>query len=49
MNAGGVCYCGDIAYDLRDGVEVAKNAIDEGKAYQKLIDFVKYSNMLGKT
>jgi anthranilate phosphoribosyltransferase len=49
LNAAGVCYCGDIASDLRDGVEVAKNTIDEGKAYQKLTDFVKYSNMLGKT
>lgn len=48
MNAGGVCYSGDIASDLREGVEIARNTIDEGKAYQKLQDFIKYSNMLGE-
>lgn len=49
LNAGGVCYCGDIASDIREGVEIARNTIDEGKAYRKLQDFIKYSNMLGKT
>jgi len=49
LNAGGVCYCGDIASDIREGIEIAENTIDEGEAYQKLQDFIKYSNMLGKT
>lgn len=44
LNAGGVCYCGDIVSDIAEGVEVAKNMIDEGKAYQKLQDFIKFSN-----
>ena len=46
LNAGGVCYCGDVASDIREGVEIAGNTIDEGTAYQKLEDFIKYSNML---
>jgi anthranilate phosphoribosyltransferase len=49
LNAGSVCYCGDIASDIHEGIEMAKNAIDEGKAYQKLQEFIEYSNMLGKT
>ena len=44
LNAGGVCYCGDIVSDISEGVEVAKNMIDEGKAHQKLQDFIKFSN-----
>ena len=44
LNAAGVCYCGDIVSDIGEGVEVAKNMIDEGKAYQKLQDFIKFSN-----
>jgi anthranilate phosphoribosyltransferase len=49
LNAGGVCYCGDIASDLSEGVEIARNAIDEGEAYRKLQDLIKYSNMLGES
>lgn len=47
LNAGGVCYCGGVASDLREGVEMARNAIDEGEAYRKLQDLVKHSNALG--
>jgi anthranilate phosphoribosyltransferase len=44
LNAGSVCYCGDIVSDISEGVEVAKNMIDEGKAHQKLQEFIRFSN-----
>jgi len=44
LNAGSVCYCGDIVSDISEGVEVARNIIDDGKAFNKLQDFIKFSN-----
>jgi len=44
MNAAGGLYVGGVASSLRDGIELARNIIDEGKAEKKLEEFIKASN-----
>jgi len=43
VNAAGALVVGGLARDLRDGVELARNVLDEGKAYRKLQEVIKAS------
>lgn len=44
LNAGATLYCGGVAASIKDGIELAKEAIDSGKAIAKLEELVKASN-----
>ncbi|MBC7119979.1 MAG: anthranilate phosphoribosyltransferase [Candidatus Methanosuratus sp.] len=44
MNAAGSLYVGGMASSFRDGIELARNIIDEGKAEKKLEEFIRASN-----
>lgn len=44
LNAGLGIYAGGKAKTIKDGIEVAKEMIDSGKAYEKLKKFVELSN-----
>nr|WP_276542636.1 anthranilate phosphoribosyltransferase [Corynebacterium glucuronolyticum] len=46
MNAGAALFTGDKTETLADGVSLAAELIDSGKALQKLEDFIKASNEL---
>ena len=44
MNAGAVLYTYGIAQNLAEGIELAAEMIDSGKALEKLEEFVKFTN-----
>ena len=44
LNAGAALYIGRKAKTILDGVRLAEEIIDSGKAKKKLEDFIKYSN-----
>ncbi|MBQ4465324.1 MAG: bifunctional anthranilate synthase component II/anthranilate phosphoribosyltransferase [Oscillospiraceae bacterium] len=44
MNAGAVLYTYGIAQNLAEGIELAAEMIDSGKALRKLEEFVKFTN-----
>ncbi|MBR2087478.1 MAG: anthranilate phosphoribosyltransferase, partial [Oscillospiraceae bacterium] len=44
MNAGAVLYTYGIAQNLAEGIELAAEMIDSGKALEKLNEFVKFTN-----
>lgn len=44
LNAGAGLYIAKKAKTLKDGVNLAAKLIDSGKAYEKLQEFIKYSN-----
>ena len=44
MNAGAVLYTYGIAQTLAEGIELAEEMIDSGKALAKLDEFVKFTN-----
>lgn len=44
LNAGATLYIGGVAETIEAGVKLAAEAIDSGKAYQKLEDLVRASN-----
>jgi len=46
VNAAGALVAGGLVNELRDGVELAKNVLDEGKAYRKLLDIVDASHRM---
>ena len=43
MNAGAAIYIADKAYSIANGVEIAKELIDSGKAYDAMEKFIKQS------
>jgi len=44
LNSAGAFVAGDKAKDLKEGVEIAQEIIESGKAYQKLKELVKTSH-----
>jgi len=48
LNAGAGIYLGGKAKDLAEGIELAKESIDSGKALKKLQEFIARSNNYGK-
>ena len=44
LNAGAALYLGGKADSIKDGVRLAEEIIDSGKAKKKLEDFIKFSN-----
>jgi len=44
VNAAGALVVGGLVKDLRDGVELAKNVLDEGRAYRKLKEIIEASH-----
>ena len=48
LNAAGVIYLSGIAQDIAQGVELARQVIDSGRAYQTLEQFVALTQKLGK-
>ncbi|MBP3214847.1 MAG: anthranilate phosphoribosyltransferase, partial [Clostridium sp.] len=44
MNAGAALYIGGKADSMEDGIRLAAELIDSGKAYEKLEQFVEVSN-----
>lgn len=44
LNAGAALYLGGKADSIKDGVRLAEDIIDSGKAKKKLEDFIKFSN-----
>jgi len=47
LNASASLYVGGCASSLEDGVELAENIIDEGRAMEKLEEFIRESNKYG--
>ena len=45
MNAGAAIYIGGNAQDLQEGIAIARQMIDEGKALKKLEDFIQASQV----
>lgn len=45
MNAGAAIYIGGKAQDLQEGIAIARQMIDEGKALKKLEDFIQASQV----
>jgi anthranilate phosphoribosyltransferase len=45
LNAGAGIYIGGKANSLQDGIEIAKEMIDSGKAKAKLDEFIKETNL----
>jgi anthranilate phosphoribosyltransferase len=43
-NAAGALLVGGVVKDLRDGAELARNILDEGVAYRKLLEIIEASN-----
>jgi anthranilate phosphoribosyltransferase len=41
LNAAAAMVVGGISHDLKDALEAAKEAVDSGAAYRKLIDFIE--------
>ncbi len=48
LNSAGALYSANIVNDFKDGYELAKQTIDEGKVVEKLKDIQKYSEILNK-
>lgn len=46
LNAGAALYTCDLAGDIREGVQMAAEAIDSGRAWQKVRDLVRLSQRL---
>ena len=46
LNAAGALYVGGVVKDLKNGVEVARNILDEKQAYRKLEEIVEASRMV---
>lgn len=46
MNAGAALYIGGKAQSLKDGIALASELIDSGKAYEKMEEIIKESNAL---
>ena len=46
INAGAAIYVAGKARDLQEGIEIARNTIEEGLAYKKLREIVEYSKKL---
>ena len=44
VNAAGALLVGGLVNDLKDGVELAKNVLDEGRAYRKLQEIIEASH-----
>ena len=44
MNAGAALYIGGKADSMEDGIRLAAELIDSGKAYEKLEQFIEVSN-----
>ena len=44
LNAGCAIYAADKAKDMKDGIDMAAEAIDSGKALQKLKSLIKFTN-----
>lgn len=42
-NAGAAIYVGEKADNILDGIELAKESIESGRAYRKLMDFIKFT------
>ncbi len=47
LNAGTALFVDSKARDIKEGIEMAKDAIDSGKAKEKLDEIIKISNQLG--
>ncbi len=43
LNSGAAIYLAGVVKSIEDGVEMAKNAIEEGKAYEKLVELIRES------
>ena len=43
LNSGAAIYLAGVAKSVEDGIEIARNCIDEGKAYKKLLELIKES------
>ena len=48
LNAGAALYAGNLAKDIGEGLQMAKAAIANGKAKQKLDEFIKTTQNLAK-
>jgi anthranilate phosphoribosyltransferase len=46
INAGATLYAGDMAPTLKDGVDLARETLNSGKALQKLEDLARFSSSL---
>lgn len=44
LNAGAAIYVGEKSQSIEEGIRIAKELIDSGKAYRKLIELVQVSN-----
>jgi anthranilate phosphoribosyltransferase len=44
LNAGAAIYVSGITEDITSGIDLAKHAIDSGKAQEKLVELVTKSN-----
>ena len=44
LNAGAALYTIGKAATMKEGVELARQAIDSGKALEKLDEFIQYTN-----
>ena len=45
LNSGAALYIAGRAASLKEGVKMAEELIDSGKAKEKLEEFIRYSNM----
>ncbi len=43
LNSGAAIYLAGVVKSIEDGVEMAKNVIEEGKAYEKLVELIRES------
>lgn len=48
INAGAAIYIGGIAKSIEEGIRLAENIVDQGKALRLLVDFITYSNQLAQ-
>lgn len=46
LNAGAALYCANIAADLGEGIEMARAAVDSGRARQKLDELLQFTHTL---
>jgi anthranilate phosphoribosyltransferase len=46
LNAAAALYVGKVAYDIKDGIKMAEEIIDSGKALNKLSELREFSNSL---
>ena len=45
INAGAALYVAGKVNSVKEGVELAQELIDSGKAFEKLKEFIKYTNI----